>query len=165
MFPVTRLERKTAAWTNYSTTFLQSLQPSVCAIPSKRVVNGKFSLLSSAYLRTPEALLRKNPTQIDHCQETFWSTKGTIWINSKRNLWGHLTLKRLNTKSFATAAFLGNKLHCKSAGELQKPKGSGIFIQLHTSYCRISEHTSPQHTVQEFSYPFQSLAFHIKTTV
>lgn len=164
MFAVTRLERKTAAWTNYSTTFLQSLQPSVCAIPSKSC-EWKVFFTKFCYLRTPEALLRKNPTQIDHCQETFWSTKGTIWINSKRNLWGHLTLKRLNTKSFATAAFLENKLHCKSAGELQKPKGSGIFIHLHTSYCRISEHTSPQHTVQEFSYPFQSLAFHIKTTV
>lgn len=59
---IIRLERKTAAWTNYSTTFVQCLQPSACAIPSKSY-EWEVSLLSKfCSLRKLEALLRKTQT-------------------------------------------------------------------------------------------------------
>lgn len=43
-------------------------------------------------------------------------------------------------KSPATTAFLGNKLHCKSARELQKPRDADTLVQLQVSYYNVSEH-------------------------
>lgn len=68
-------------------------------------------------------------------------------------------------KSSATAAFLGNKLHYKSARELQKPRDSDILVQLQVSYYNVSEHICLQDKNQEFSYPLQCLTCHRKTIV
>lgn len=57
-------------------------------------------------------------------------------------------------KSSATTAFLGNKLHCKSARELQKPRDADTLVQLQVSYYNVSEHICLQDKKTRILVPF-----------